>query len=60
MPTIGGHNGLHGRPEVEEDQQTLDAYPTHDEGQEHDLQPERNNRQMSLTEFEEPESAADD
>jgi hypothetical protein len=60
VATIGRHNSLHNRPEVKEDQQTLDTYPTQDEEQERDLRLERNNRQMSLREFEEPESAADD
>lgn len=59
IATIGEHNSLHGRPEVHDDQQTLDSYPAQEEAQERDL-PERNNRQMALREFEEPESAADD
>jgi hypothetical protein len=58
FPTIGGHNSHHNRPEVTEDQQTLDSYPTQDETQEQSLRPERRDRQMTLTAFEETESAA--
>jgi AraC-like DNA-binding protein len=52
------HGRRHGRPEVTEDQQTLDSYPTQDETQEQSLRPERRDRQMTLTAFEETESAA--
>lgn len=58
IATIGEHNSLHARPPVEEDQQTLDSYPTLDEEQEQSLRPEQNDPQMSLREFELPESAA--
>jgi DNA-binding XRE family transcriptional regulator len=60
IATRGKHNSLHGRPEVARDQQTLDAYPTQDEDQERSPRPERPDRQMTLTAFEETESAADD
>lgn len=58
IATRGEHNSLHARPPVEEDQQTLDSYPTLDEEQEQSLRPEQNDPQMSLREFELPESAA--
>ena len=56
----GDHASHHASEPIADDQETLEEYPTQDEEQEHDLRPERNNRQMSLREFERPESAADD
>jgi transposase-like protein len=54
----GEHASHHASEPIADDQQTLDSYPATDE--ESALRPDRNNRQMSLTEFERPESAADD
>jgi hypothetical protein len=56
--TKGDHNRHHGRPEVHDDQQTLDAYPTrdHPRGDTREPRPHRF-RQTTLPSFAEPDGA---